>query len=114
MAKLTFKQLEFEDKGDFVRVSFHGLFYFDVDKNETIQVSYRELRELVFETANFLWQEGIKKDDRFGILMNNCIEVLVFELAGAVIGAATVPLDYRKDTLERKIYKLKFFPYTNG
>ncbi len=32
MAKLTFKQLEFEDKGDFVRVSFHGLFYFDVDK----------------------------------------------------------------------------------
>lgn len=39
--------------------------------------------------------------------MHNSAEVLLFELAAAIIGAITVPLDYKRDTLERKIFKLE-------
>ncbi|MBI3379627.1 acyl--CoA ligase [Candidatus Gottesmanbacteria bacterium] len=80
---------------------------YNPDTNEIQKISYVELYELVQKTAAFLYSCWIKKGDRFAILMHNNLEVLLFELAAALIGVATVPLDYKRDTLDRKIYKLK-------
>lgn len=79
----------------------------NVDSDTTQVISYKMLFQLVNQAVYFLTSLGIKKGDRFAILMNNTPEVLLFELAGALIGATTVPLDYKRDTLERKIFKLK-------
>ncbi|MBI4036230.1 acyl--CoA ligase [Candidatus Daviesbacteria bacterium] len=78
-----------------------------VDSDKEQIISYKKLYKLVAQTASFLTNLGIKKGDRYAILMNNTPEVLLFELAGALIGATTVPLDSKRDTLERKVFKLK-------
>lgn len=74
---------------------------------ESFAITHSEFKDLVFRTASWLEKLGIQKSDRFAILMHNTTEVLIFELAGALIGATTVPLDSKRDTLERKIFKLK-------
>ncbi len=80
---------------------------YDVDSENTQVISYKKLYQLVTQTAGFLTSLGIKKGDRFSILMDNTPEVLLFEWAGTLIGATTVPLDFKRDTLERKLFKLK-------
>ncbi len=70
-------------------------------------ISHLDLKNLVFQTASLLNSLGIKKGDKYAILMPNTAEVLLFELAGALIGATTVPLDMKRDTLPRKIFKIK-------
>lgn len=77
----------------------------DTDNSQTIR--YKELYSLVQRTRRLLQNVGITRGDRFAILMHNAPEVLIFELAGGLLGAATVPLDIKRDTLERKLYKLK-------
>lgn len=84
-----------------------AIVFFDPDSGETQKISYEKLCELVVKTAKSLLSLNIKKGDQFAILMANSAEVLIFELAGALIGAATVPLDSKRDTLDRKIYKLQ-------
>ncbi len=78
-----------------------------VDTDEINTISYRELNILVGRAAAWLSSLGIKRGDRFAILMPNAPEVIILELAGAIIGAATVPLDSKRDTIERKLFKLK-------
>lgn len=80
---------------------------FDPDTGEIQKISYRDFYELVHDTACFLTSNGINQGDSFAILMHNSPEILIFELAGALVGAATVPLDYKRDTPDRKIYKLQ-------
>lgn len=77
------------------------------DTLEAFSISYEELDELVHQTAGLLAARGIKKDDRFAILLENTAEVLLFELAGHLLGATAVPLDLKRDTFERKLFKLK-------
>ncbi|MBI3342972.1 AMP-binding protein, partial [Candidatus Gottesmanbacteria bacterium] len=79
----------------------------NVDTDEADTISYGQLDVLVRRAASWLSSLGIIRGDRFAILMHNAPEVLILELAGAMIGAATVPLDFKRDTLDRKIYKLK-------
>ncbi len=79
----------------------------DPDSSTMRRISYRELDTLVRKTAAFLNNQGIQPGDHFAVLMHNVPEVLIFELAGALIGATTVPLDFKRDTLERKFFKLK-------
>jgi long-chain acyl-CoA synthetase len=74
---------------------------------ESFSINYSELKSVVFNTAAWLEKLGIRKGDRFSILMHNTAEVLIFELAGALIGATAVPLDSKRDTLERKLFKIK-------
>ncbi|MBI2314988.1 acyl--CoA ligase [Candidatus Daviesbacteria bacterium] len=80
---------------------------YDVDSEITQVISYKKLYQLVIKTTGFLTGLGIKKGDRFSVLMDNTPEVLLFEWAGTLIGATTVPLDFKRDTLERKLFKLK-------
>ena len=77
------------------------------DSPQVERISHRKLWDLVHQTAAFLLSAGIGKSNRFAILMHNCPEVLLFELAGALIGATTVPLDFKRDILERKLFKLR-------
>lgn len=70
-------------------------------------LTHQDLKETVFEVAALLESLDIRKGDKYAILMHNSVEVLLFELAGALLGATTVPLDIKRDTLPRKIFKLK-------
>ncbi len=79
----------------------------NVDTDERDSISYGQLALLVRRAASWLMSLGINRGDRLAILMHNAPEVLILELAGAMIGAATVPLDFKRDTIDRKIYKLK-------
>ncbi|OGG30538.1 hypothetical protein A2973_02545 [Candidatus Gottesmanbacteria bacterium RIFCSPLOWO2_01_FULL_49_10] len=79
----------------------------DPDTDTSIAISYRQLNDVVGAIATYLVTLGMKKGDRFAILMHNAPEVLLFELAGALLGIATVPLDFNRDTLDRKVFKLK-------
>lgn len=79
----------------------------NVDTGGADVISYGQLNTLVHRAAAWLSSMGIKRGDRFAILMHNAPEVLILELAGAIIGAATVPLDFKRDTPERKLFKLK-------
>lgn len=79
----------------------------DVDSGRAEAITYGQLDTLVRRAAAWLSTMGINRGDRFAILMQNTPEVLILELAGAMIGAATVPLDIKRDTQERKLFKLK-------
>lgn len=89
----------FTDKAAIVAVN--------VDTDEADAISYGQLTPLVRRAAAWLSSLGIKRGDRFAILMHNAPEVIILELAGAIIGATTVPLDFKRDTLDRKLFKLK-------
>ncbi|MEK7065478.1 MAG: class I adenylate-forming enzyme family protein, partial [Patescibacteria group bacterium] len=93
----------------------------DSDQDASLIISYSELTSAAKRTASYLAALGITKGDRFAILMHNAPEVLIFELAGALLGAATVPLDFKRDTIDRKIFKLRdtnskalFIKFENG
>lgn len=79
----------------------------DVDSLQSKTISYGELSNLIARTAAFLASKGIGKGDRIAILMHNSAEVLIIELAAGAIGAATVPLDVKRDTRDRKLFKIK-------
>ena len=79
----------------------------NVDTDEANTISYAQLDFLVRQAASWLSSLGIKRGDRFAILMTNAPEVIILELAGAIIGATTVPLDFKRDTPDRKLFKLK-------
>ncbi len=79
----------------------------DPDDDHPRPITYRELSRFVSRLQTYLHQKGIRRGDTFAILMHNAAEVLFFELAAATIGAATVPLDVKRDTTDRKIFKLQ-------
>ncbi|MBI3980941.1 acyl--CoA ligase [Candidatus Microgenomates bacterium] len=84
-----------------------AIIYYNVETQESVKLTYLELLKTVRQTALLLSSLGIKEKDRFAILMENSLEILLVELAGCLIGATAVPLDFKRDTLERKIYKIR-------
>ena len=52
MAKLTFKDLSFDDKGDKIRVNFLRIFYFHINKQELEQIDHWK-RLQTFEFGEF-------------------------------------------------------------
>ncbi len=78
----------------------------NVDTLEGDTISYQQLYSLAASAASWLTAIGIRRGQRFAILMPNTPEVLILELAGALIGASTVPLDAKRDTIDRKLFKL--------
>ena len=58
-------------------------------------VTYRKLNEGINKTAHMLEKKGIKKGDRIGLVMLNCIEFLEIYFACAKLGAILVPLNWR-------------------
>lgn len=79
----------------------------DVDSGSTSSISYRELFEMAGKTANFLFAKGIRKGDRVAFAFENTPLILLLELGAGLLGASCVPLDVKRDTPERRAFKLK-------
>ncbi len=62
---------------------------------EDVPVTYLKLNEGINKAAHMLEKKGIKKGDRVGVLMLNCIEFLEIYFASAKMGAILVPLNWR-------------------
>ncbi len=78
----------------------------DVDKTQEKILSYESLLILINKTANFLFQKGIKKNNRIAFIMHNTSDILALEIAASLIGASSVPLDIKRDDAERISFKL--------
>lgn len=57
-------------------------------------VSFKELHESVIKLARIFKNFGIKKSDKVGIFLPNCLENVYSYLACFCLGAVAVPLDY--------------------
>ncbi|ACL03434.1 AMP-dependent CoA ligase/synthetase (AssK1) [Desulfatibacillum aliphaticivorans] len=57
--------------------------------------SYKQLNQGANRCAHYLQQLGIKKGDRIGVLMLNCMEFLECYFAAAKLGVIFVPLNWR-------------------
>ena len=78
------------------------------DGNKNFTISYKKLNETSKNLArnlSFYWK--LKKGDRFSFSLTNTPEIILLNFAAWRAGFVSVPLDPRRDTLERKIYKLK-------
>jgi fatty-acyl-CoA synthase len=60
-----------------------------------VTLTYQELLERGRERAVQLRQLGVGAGDRFGLLMENCPEIVEFLLAAALVGATAVPINTR-------------------
>jgi fatty-acyl-CoA synthase len=58
-------------------------------------VTYRELNEGTNRCAHMLLKKGIKKGDRVGLVLLNCVEFLETYFACAKLGAILVPFNWR-------------------
>lgn len=65
-------------------------------------ISYHTLYERAMAIASFLSNEGLKKGDRFGVLMSNRLEYVELDLVAAFGGFVKVPLNYRLHPNEHK------------
>lgn len=79
----------------------------NVDSGEEHAISYAELLELAQKAASFLAEKGVQKGDRVAFAFENSSTILVLELAASLLGASSVPIDVKRDTPERKKFKLK-------
>ena len=79
----------------------------DVDSGKEYRISYGKLAELAHKTARFLSQNGIQKRDRIAFAFENTVSILLLELGAGLLGASCVPLDVKRDTEERKRFKLQ-------
>ena len=80
----------------------------DFENNKTIQISYRELDNLTENLAKNLvekWKLAI--GSRFSFSLTNTPETILLNYSAWRAGLVTVPLDPRRDTIQRKVYKLK-------
>lgn len=59
------------------------------------EITWREFDEKSNRFANLLLSNGIKKGDRVGILLMNCLEWLPIYFGALKAGAVVVPLNYR-------------------
>lgn len=84
-----------------------AVIFLNIDKDQEYSLSYQQLSDLVYKTANFLFQKGVRQGDHIGFLFYNSPSILILELAAGLLGASSVPLGFKRDAQERKIFKLK-------
>jgi len=77
-------------------------------KTGALNISYCELVDLLIKSCHFFTDElMLTPGDTISLLMVNKPELLVINWAAWSMGLKTVPLDSKRDTLERKLYKLQ-------
>ena len=77
-------------------------------KSGALNINYRELADILKKSCNFFTDElKLMPGDTISLLMVNKPELLVINWAAWSMGLKTVPLDSKRDTLERKLYKLQ-------
>ena len=57
------------------------------------KISYKSLNKIVSNLSISLYNFGIRKDDKIGLVLHNSLEFIYIMLAAAKIGAAIVPLN---------------------
>ncbi|MEM7582114.1 MAG: amino acid adenylation domain-containing protein, partial [Acidobacteriota bacterium] len=57
------------------------------------QLSYQLLNRWSQQVAKDLWEQGVVREERVGILLDRCVELVVAQLAVLKAGAVYVPLD---------------------
>ncbi len=63
-------------------------------------LSYKELHDRALEVARGLSALGVKPGDRVGILMPNCIELIIVFFATQMIGAVAITINARYKSYE--------------
>ena len=66
------------------------------------ELTWREFDERANQLANLLIERGVKRDDKVGILLMNCIEWLPIYFGVLKAGALAVPLNFRYTASEIK------------
>lgn len=61
-------------------------------EEEWKDISFKQLRAIVFKTANALKNSGVKENDRVAIYSDNSAEWICLDLAVMSLGAVTVPI----------------------
>jgi len=84
-----------------------AIIFVEVDSGKERAISYTELFDLAKKTAGFLAEKGVAKGDRIAFAFENTETILILELACGLLGASSVPIDVKRDTPERKAFKLK-------
>ena len=69
-------------------------------------INWKQLRTLVFKTANALREAGVEENDRVAIYSDNSAEWITFDLAIMALGAVTVPI-YSTNNKEQTEYILQ-------
>ncbi|MFQ5909936.1 MAG: class I adenylate-forming enzyme family protein [Thermoplasmata archaeon] len=65
-------------------------------RDERRSVTFSELNARVNRLANALLDTGLKKGDKLGVVLYNCIEFMEIYLAAAKSGVIVVPLNWRR------------------
>ena len=73
MAELTFEQLQFEEKQDFIRVTFLNIFYFDVKKEELNKISDFKIEKNKISFKNISEKSA---ENKFNLMINKGFENL--------------------------------------
>ena len=77
-------------------------------KSGALNINYRVLAHVLMKSCSFFADElKLMPGDTISLLMVNKPELLVINWAAWSMGLKTVPLDSKRDTLERKLYKLQ-------
>ncbi len=74
-------------------------------KDEWKSLNWKELRRMVFKTANALRNAGISAYDKVAIFSDNSAEWIIFDLAALSLGAVSVPI-YATNNPEQTAYIL--------
>ena len=79
---------------------------FDKASNQWLESSWREMSDKVAHWQAALRREDLKPGDRVALMMRNCQEWVIFDLAASGLGLVTVPL-YTNDRAENIGYILQ-------
>ena len=91
------------DEGDRVALVFR-----DVDTDDRSSLTYRELEQETGRIAGALHHRfGINSGDTVSLALPNCLEIPLITLALFRLGATSVPLDLKRDTRDRKRFKIE-------
>lgn len=84
-----------------------ALVFLDVDSDTKQTITYHELFTTLKKLSHLLTAKyQMKKGDAIALHLGNSPFLLYFHLAAWINGFITVPLDLKRDTLERKLYKI--------
>jgi acyl-CoA synthetase (AMP-forming)/AMP-acid ligase II len=106
--KLPFKSFDLFLRDCAKELKFKPAVIFDDLIEDVTTISYNELNNLTLRLVQVLKEKyKLKTEDHVSFAFENTPEIILLNYAAWRAGFATVPLDTKRDTLERKVYKLK-------
>lgn len=72
-----------------------ALTFVNYDKNYREEINWQEFNDRANRYSHYLYSKGIKKGDKVGVLMHNCVEWLPLYFGILKIGALASPMNFR-------------------